>query len=780
MNGLRKCKLILGIFLIVGLISSQSAYGQSELISDQEQDHPTITKEEIPELRTEYSKTYKTDQPGVFVSKVFNEQAHYQSDDGQYYDISSDLIDEKSIDTAKHISKEGTKKFKDEKKKKQENSGKIINSEDNESFYALHLPFAVTLPKIITTGYSIGKGKDNLTFIPQNAKAIKGKKDPDNTNAMLYMNVWESTNIRLSVTSTGVKEDIVMLNDNAPNSFSFEVQGKLDKELHSGDLSILPAWLVDSDGQRRDVRTTKRNEGNKTFLDLTWDNVGLTYPVTIDPSVNGNMSIAYYSCSNTPSTLTLGIKIGSESNMGTCMSFIQFSNFQLPSSAQVTNVDLSITGNNNGATFPVTVRQLFMLIPQKITYSNPPVQINSISVTNAVANTTGSSGQSFEWNNLDIDTKYVRTGMIQLGLYYSGNTAGMLITDNSSLNDKTFLRITYTDNPNNIEYQYDRGGRLTSIRSSTGHLVGGSIYDKNGNMLKRLNPYFTLLENHDFREGAEMWQMGDMSITNEKSVDGNSSLVFKTLRSTGTQSITQHYPILTNSGNNYTLSTNILDNTTSGSFYVTWQEYNPYYGLVASGSKLLAPIKGQWSIKSVSFTTSMMTSWISVQIVADTGTIGEAYVDNIRLTPGIINGSFTNGTTGWSASSYFTSDTSYYIDSNTSLKFSNSSNSVNASTYNLKSIPVNSGASYSMSTWVNNGMTSNGSINILVRELSVNNTIIKDNYFDISEQRGTRTWFNKSFTLATDSRTRYVTVQLNFLNAQGNVNIDQLVLALNT
>ncbi|GAB6929090.1 hypothetical protein JCM10914A_30730 [Paenibacillus sp. JCM 10914] len=248
------------------------------------------------------------------------------------------------------------KKSKDLTGKKAKNKTDIQGTDG--SYYALQVPYHAELPKNITSGYSIGEGANFLSFIPQNAKSSIGKKDPYAPSTLLYENVWEYTNIKLSITPTGIKEDIVLLSTKAPNLFTFEVVGNLDKDMKSGNLTLLPTWLEDSRGQQRTVNMTKRISGGKTFLDLTWDDNGLVYPVTIDPSVKIQRARVYHTCSNNPTMLNVGLVVGSDQNTRTCMSFIQFSGFQLPKSAHVTKVDLVVYGYNNGGSFPVRVRQI--------------------------------------------------------------------------------------------------------------------------------------------------------------------------------------------------------------------------------------------------------------------------------------------------------------------------------------------------------------------------------------------------------------------------------------
>jgi len=765
---------------MAAMLFGQQAYGETNVVAEPETvSQGAQMQEEIPEMRTENTRTFKTDQPGVYVRKVFNEPINYQGDDGRFYEIATDVTDDNLLDSVndKKVSRSSSQKLKDLKKTKgNKTNGKTQLQDTEGSYYAFHVPFQAELPKNIAAGYSIGKGSDKLSFIPQDAKPSKGKKDSAKPDTMLYENVWKSTNVRLSVTAAGVKEDIVMLNAQAPNSFSFEVKGKLDKELKSGELAVLPAWLEDSAGQKRDVSTTKRTVGSKTYLDLTWDDTGLVYPVTIDPSVVTQKTNAYYTCSNAPGSLNEGFQVGSDVNTMTCMTFVQFSNFQLPVTAQVTNVDLTVYGYTSyNASFPVIVKQLFTPITRQLNYNNQPVALNAKETKANIYYAT--KYETYRWSNLGIDTASFRTGMVQLGMYYAGYGAGMLYEGVASYGGNTQLEITYTDNPKSISYNYDLGGKLTSIQSATGHLVNGTFYDKNGNTLKRIAPYYTMLENHDFREGSKMWLVGqNMSISNEMSVDGNGSLKFSSASATTAQSVTQSYPILTGSGNYFNLSFDILDNTTSGKVYVTWKEYNYYYGELVTGSQVVSGTKGQWNRQSVAFKTlEGVTSWIQVQIVAEAGTKGTAYVDFVRVNRGINNAGFNYGLTGWSGDNYISLDSNIKQEGNYSLKFRNTGSPTTSRVSGLQAVKIDGKATYNLSAWFYNDLSA-GSLGVEFLELGEDQSPVANTYFPVTEQLGTHTWFNKNFTFTTNSKARYVIVFIYFNSASGSAYVDHLLL----
>ncbi|GAB6929089.1 hypothetical protein JCM10914A_30720 [Paenibacillus sp. JCM 10914] len=81
---LRKNKSTLSFILIVGMLFGQNNFSDISVASAREMDQQMIKEEEILELRTENTKTFRTSQSGVYVQKVFSDQVHYQGEGGQF------------------------------------------------------------------------------------------------------------------------------------------------------------------------------------------------------------------------------------------------------------------------------------------------------------------------------------------------------------------------------------------------------------------------------------------------------------------------------------------------------------------------------------------------------------------------------------------------------------------------------------------------------------------------------------------------------------------------
>lgn len=242
---------------------------------------PAKRVKEIKEKRTSNTKFFQMDD-GTMQAEIASNYVHYETEEGTYEDIKTKLVDEEDIDKltiplSKDIAVEAKalKELKSEAKKEKD---KI-----ETSFRAVQVPFDIKLPKKFKKGYSIGKGNDKLTFIPVGVNSVTGAVYGGNT--MVYSDVWESTDVSLELQPNGLKETIVLKDASAPTKFRFEVDGDIDQSLSSDHFQILPAWLEDANGTRRDVHQEVLNLGGKKMIELTFEPDNLVYPINIDPTV---------------------------------------------------------------------------------------------------------------------------------------------------------------------------------------------------------------------------------------------------------------------------------------------------------------------------------------------------------------------------------------------------------------------------------------------------------------------------------------------------------------
>lgn len=182
---------------------------------------------------------------GTYWAEIGTTDMHYENTSGRFQEIRTNLIDE--VDVQAFKAPVSSKAVNEIKALHNEQNQRRMPIDKSETFFkALQVPFDVSIPKKISKGYSIGKGKDKLTFIPVNGNSVIGSVYSN--NQVNYAEVWTDTDVELLVTKSGIKENIVLRTPQSPTLFSFEVRGAVDEQLQAGELQILPAWLEDSNG----------------------------------------------------------------------------------------------------------------------------------------------------------------------------------------------------------------------------------------------------------------------------------------------------------------------------------------------------------------------------------------------------------------------------------------------------------------------------------------------------------------------------------------------------
>ncbi len=240
---------------------------------------------EMKNKRTKNSKTW-INFDGSYTTEIHGSDVHYEDENGNLHNINTDLFDEADFDTIDEpVAKEGAQDFRIMKETAKGLKKDNQLNRDNWDFQALKVPFDAKIPRNFRRGYTIGKGKDKLTFKPVSASPSQGYVNGG--SCIEYQDVWNDADVCLEMKPNGVKETITLKTDRAPSSFSFEVQGDID---NLTELKLQDAWLMDTQGTKRDVSQVTRQENGKTYIDLVADVSGLVYPIEIDPTVTLNNS----------------------------------------------------------------------------------------------------------------------------------------------------------------------------------------------------------------------------------------------------------------------------------------------------------------------------------------------------------------------------------------------------------------------------------------------------------------------------------------------------------
>lgn len=232
---------------------------------------------EMLNRRTPNSKTW-INFDGSFTTEIHSGIVHYQDENGNLQNINTDLYDEADFDQIDFpVAKDGDSLFYEAQVRAVSDKKKNRLDREKFDFQGLKVPFDCKIPRNIKRGYSIGKGKSKLSFIPVGASSSKGYVEG---NKITYPNVWPDTDVVLEMLPTGIKETIILKTNKAPFYFSFEVQGNLE-----GEMKIEPPWLLDAEGTKRDVVQGVSEVDGKILLNLAADVTGLVYPIEVDPTV---------------------------------------------------------------------------------------------------------------------------------------------------------------------------------------------------------------------------------------------------------------------------------------------------------------------------------------------------------------------------------------------------------------------------------------------------------------------------------------------------------------
>ena len=222
--------------------ANESGKGKPE----ERKSHPKIVKE-LLEKRTAKGKSFLLDD-GSYQSVISLQNQHYRDGNGQWQDINPELLRKGKYYEARNVS------------------------------------FEASLPNKYQDGYSIGKGEKRFSFLPMSASEEAEGKNIDK-QTLYYSEVWPSTDAEIVLLAGGIKETLILKDKHAPKFFSFEIKGKIDKNLQAGDFEIPMAWLVDANGTYKDAKQELRQEGDKQYIDIQLNDVGLVYPIRLDPSI---------------------------------------------------------------------------------------------------------------------------------------------------------------------------------------------------------------------------------------------------------------------------------------------------------------------------------------------------------------------------------------------------------------------------------------------------------------------------------------------------------------
>jgi YD repeat-containing protein len=295
----------------------ESAFVGSRDKIDLSIDSNKVEKELIAE-RTLFSKKY-LQVDGQIREEFSLVPMHYQDNEDQYQDVNTKITSSTVVSSLKvKPSKDTYLKYNNFRKSVNSTVNKTTKTNPEKlSYSAYQVPFDSDIPMDIISGYSIGKDQEKITIIPLNAKSSIGVMEAD--NKIRYKDVWKNVDLELEITNIGIKENIIIKNKNAPKTFKFKIQKSSD---NLKNLLILPSYLIDSKDTYRSIETKEENNGDIT---VSYDDKGLSYPITIDPTTTILPVWAYYVDARYPDqsfSFEQSMKVGYE--YGQKISYLQY------------------------------------------------------------------------------------------------------------------------------------------------------------------------------------------------------------------------------------------------------------------------------------------------------------------------------------------------------------------------------------------------------------------------------------------------------------------------
>lgn len=177
--------------LVPALPRPSPAAAQSQPAIAPQKDPAPKPSEEIVERRTKASKTFATDTPGRFTTKVFDQAVHYPGADGRWDDIDTTLVER--------------------------GQGRFHTKGSPVEVDVAPNPDDPELARVnLDARHAIGFGMRG---------ASRGTARPDKAT-MAHRGIRPGTDLELTAHPQGLKEDIVLTSGQAPDTFVFPLKLK--------------------------------------------------------------------------------------------------------------------------------------------------------------------------------------------------------------------------------------------------------------------------------------------------------------------------------------------------------------------------------------------------------------------------------------------------------------------------------------------------------------------------------------------------------------------------
>ena len=393
--------IVLTIFLIVAIAPMERSYSQT--------DEPIVvdigeTRVELVELRTEESKTFFDYERAIHELVVNSGAIHYENAKGEMQEISNRLVSAKK-------SPEGTEYLYSNEANSFE-----VNFSDGSQRYQMNLSYK---GMSVEVGLVDAKETEATINVPTKNEALSVFLNPE--SAILYPNVYEGIDLLYEVTSSGVKEYIILNQATKQNEFFFHFDAKGVKVVNTpegvsfvdekgeevftiGQLFALDAAEVYTDKVVCEVVESEKGQ----LLKLTVDEEYLTnqervFPVVVDPSVmvtGSDRTQDTFVSSRHPTEkyyTSPSLRTGRDEPYYVRRTFINFTMPTNITSAQITKVVIRLKKQSGVDPTMNAFPADGPWVSSTVTWNNMP----SLTLTNGTSRATNSSGL---WWDIDVTT----------------------------------------------------------------------------------------------------------------------------------------------------------------------------------------------------------------------------------------------------------------------------------------------------------------------------------------------------------------------------------------
>jgi hypothetical protein len=210
---------------------------------------PSSKRTELVGKRTRYGKIFQNAN-GTRTAEIYVDPVHYKDSLGKWREIDTTITDRNTVRRA---------------------------------------PFKATFGKFPRLKFEIKKSY--LELFPLRARKVKGIAK---SSVIVYENAYPSADLKYSVGSYGVKEEIILKDGSSPTTYVFQINSnrrakiREDRSIDFGDFQIPPPVAVDSRGKVGAVELTAERKGKGNVITLRIDPKwleGARFPVSIDPTI---------------------------------------------------------------------------------------------------------------------------------------------------------------------------------------------------------------------------------------------------------------------------------------------------------------------------------------------------------------------------------------------------------------------------------------------------------------------------------------------------------------